>query len=70
MKHLLVRHKVADFPKWKHLFDSHAKAQEDAGLIIKRIFRNTDDAKEIFLLFEVHDLERARAYFAKGEILK
>jgi hypothetical protein len=27
MAHLLVRHKVADFDRWKAVFDGHAAAQ-------------------------------------------
>ena len=29
MKHMPVRHKVADFDVWKKFFDSHADAQKD-----------------------------------------
>jgi hypothetical protein len=31
MIHLLCRNKVADFAKWKQVFDSHARAHREAG---------------------------------------
>jgi hypothetical protein len=62
MNHLLVRHKVEDFDRWKAVFDSHAAAQQEAGLRVKHVLRNIDDPGEVFLLFEVDDLDRARAF--------
>ncbi|HXG35130.1 MAG TPA: hypothetical protein VNJ11_17325 [Bryobacteraceae bacterium] len=59
---MLVRHKVADFNAWKRVFDSHAEAQRAAGLRVERVLRNFDDANEVFLLFEVTDVEKARAF--------
>ncbi|MEW5874348.1 MAG: DUF3764 family protein [Candidatus Zixiibacteriota bacterium] len=68
MPHLLVHHKVADFDEWKRVFDSHATAQREAGLHIDRIFRGIDDPSEITLLFEVTNLERARAFVASSDV--
>jgi hypothetical protein len=62
MPYLLVRHKVADFTNWKRVFDSHAEAQRQSGLRIERVLRNLDDRDEVVLLFEVMDLEKARAF--------
>ncbi len=62
MNYLLVRHKVADFEAWQRVFDSHAEAQQKAGLRIARVLRNLDDPHEVFLFFEVTDLEGARGF--------
>jgi hypothetical protein len=32
MAHMLVRHKVADFDKWKSVYEDHRSAREAAGL--------------------------------------
>ena len=32
MTHMLIRHKVADFGKWKPVYDAHASARQNAGL--------------------------------------
>lgn len=70
MTHLLVRHKVADFPQWKKVFDSHKEAQGKAGLKLKQIFRSLADSNEVFLLFEVSDLEKAKAFLYSPEVPK
>jgi hypothetical protein len=68
MRYLLVRHKVADFASWKKVFGSHADAQRRAGLNVIKILRNVDDASEVVLLFEVSDLEAARAFVGSAEV--
>jgi heme-degrading monooxygenase HmoA len=62
MIHMLVRHKVADFDKWRAVFDSNAEAQKEAGLRLKQLLRNVDDPNEVFLFFEVDDLEAAKGF--------
>jgi hypothetical protein len=63
----LVRHKVADFAVWKDVFDSHLTAQEESGLRIEKVLRNVEDPNEVILLFEVTDLEKARAFVSTPE---
>jgi len=66
MIHMLVRHKVADFAKWKQIFDSHKEALEKAGLKLKHLWYNIDDPNEVFVLMEVEDLNRAKAFLNSG----
>ena len=42
MNYLLVRHKVADFSKWKAAYDAHSPARQKAGIAEKYLLRNTD----------------------------
>ncbi|MEK7730306.1 MAG: hypothetical protein AAB363_00460, partial [Planctomycetota bacterium] len=56
------RNKVADFAQWKKVFDSHAEAQRQAGLHLQRLWRGIDDPNEVFMLFEVTDIEKARSF--------
>jgi hypothetical protein len=62
MWHMLVRHRVAEFEAWRRVFAGHAAAQRDAGLALAHVWRSQDDPQEVFLLFEVANLERARAF--------
>jgi hypothetical protein len=62
MGHLLVRHKVVDFDRWKAVFDGHAEAQRAAGLTVTHVMRNVADPGEVVLLFEVEDVARAKAF--------
>ena len=62
MKYMLVRHKVADFEVWKKVFDSHGEAQKEAGMVVEKLMRNTEDPNELFLLLKVTDSEAAHAF--------
>jgi hypothetical protein len=69
MVHMLVRHKVEDFGKWKPNYDGHQEARAAAGLKELHLWHNLDDPNEIVLLFEVSEVEKARA-FAESKDLK
>lgn len=62
MLRMLCRNKVANFPKWKRGFDSHSKAQREAGLALEHLWRNADDAKEVFFVFAVANKRKAQAF--------
>jgi len=62
--HLLCRNLVADFGKWKTVFDSHASAQQDSGLRLVRLWREIEEPDNVFFLFEVDDEEKARAFLS------
>jgi hypothetical protein len=66
--HLLVRHKVAGFERWKAVFDGHAEAQRAAGITVMHVMRNLEDPGEVFLLFDVADVERARAFVFSPQV--
>lgn len=68
MNHLFCRNKVADFDQWKRVFDSHAQAQREAGLQVKQVWRGIDDPSEVFMLFEVTDLAKARAFVTSPQV--
>ena len=61
MTHLLVRHNVADFAKWKPLYDAHLTARQNAGLQEKNLLRSVANPNEVVLLFEAEDFKRAQA---------
>lgn len=52
MIHMLVRNRVADFAKWKRIFDSHAEAHREAGLHLVHLWRSLEDQNNVFFLFE------------------
>ena len=62
--HMLVRHKVSDFAKWKPVYDAHLSARQKAGLKEEHLFRNADDPNEVLLLFSVEDVDKAKAFTA------
>jgi hypothetical protein len=68
MPHLLVRHKVSDFEKWKRVFDSHAAARLRAGLRIIRVMRNVEDPSKVVLFFEAKTIEAARGFVFSPDV--
>jgi quinol monooxygenase YgiN len=68
MMHVLVRHKVADFPRWKEAFDSHVLARRRAGELSFRLFHSVDDPKDITLFFDWESAEAARKFMTSSEL--
>ena len=68
MPYMLVRHKVHDFAVWKRVFDSHAEAQQQAGLRVTHIMRNSEDPNEIVFLFEIDDIAKAKQFVYAPEV--
>ena len=62
MHYLLCKHKVADYTKWRRVFDSHAEAQREAGLHLLHLLRDTVDPNVVVLFFRADDLGKARAF--------
>jgi hypothetical protein len=68
MAHLLIRHKVQDFDKWKAAYETHQPARAAAGLTDLRLWHNLEDPDDIFLLFEAVDVAKAKAFAASGDL--
>jgi hypothetical protein len=62
MTRLLIRHKVADFAKWKPAYDAHLTARKEAGLKEQSLLRGIDNPNEVVILFEAEDLKRAKTF--------
>lgn len=61
---MLCRNRVANFSKWKAVFDSHAQAHRAAGLRLRDLWRDLDDPNNVFFVFEVASLDDARAFIS------
>ncbi len=68
MKHLLIRHKVADFAKWKKGYNAHAPARRSAGLQDLHLLRSIEDSNEVVLLFSVASVAKAKALISSAEM--
>lgn len=68
MAHMLCRNKVTDFEKWKAVFDSHTQAHREAGLILQHLWQNIDDPNDVFFLFEVEDIGKAKAFIISPNV--
>jgi hypothetical protein len=68
MNYILIRHKVADFGKWKPVYDGHASARAAAGLKEERLLRNIDNPNEVVLLFSAQDLNKAKEFAGSDDL--
>ena len=57
---LLVHHQIEDYDAWREAFDDDSEDRTQAGLSLMQIWRE-DGAAAVWLLYEVHDRDRARA---------
>lgn len=62
MMWMLCRNRVADFAKWKAVFDSHTQAHRAAGLELRNLWCDVEDRNNVFFVFEIASLDRARAF--------
>ena len=68
MVHVLIRHKVADFPRWKTAFDSHVLERRRGGEISCRLFHSVDDLNDITLLVEWESADAARKFMMSADL--
>ena len=65
---LVVHHKVADYAKWRPVFDGHKTRQEAAGLTNPRVYRALDDANDITIVFDMADPAKARTFTSSKDL--
>jgi hypothetical protein len=63
MPFVLVRHKIEDYERWKRVFDENIPPRQEFGFKEGQILRNTDNPHELFVLFEIEDEQKVRAFF-------
>lgn len=61
---LLCRNLVEDYSKWKSVFDSHASAHREAGLLLQDLWRSVENPNNVFFLFEVKDMDKAGEFMS------
>jgi hypothetical protein len=67
MTYMLCRNRVADYARWKAVFASHAETHREAGLRLAHIWRGAEEPDNVFFLFEVASLEKAREFIGDPE---
>jgi hypothetical protein len=68
MNYLIIRHRVADFSRWKAGYDDHSGAREQAGLKEKALLHDIKDTNQVVLLFEVTDVQKAQNFAESLEL--
>ncbi len=68
MPYILVRHKVEDYAKWKHVFDEHGASRKANGSKGGLLLRNADNPNEVVILLEWDDLAKARQFVQSQDL--
>src|SRR5208282_6514034 len=70
MSYLLCRNRVADFARWKAVFASHQEAHRNVGLRLVKLWRSLEEPGNVFFLFEVDSVGKAREFIGTPEAAK
>ena len=68
MVHVLIRHKVADYNRWKDAFDSHLTSRKRAGETGSHVFHSVDDPHDIIVLLDWQTIEEARKFMTSEDL--
>lgn len=68
MAYILVQQSVADYAKWKSLFDEDGPIRQAGGSKGGMVLRNADDPHHVTVLLEWDSLENARAFTSSDEL--
>jgi hypothetical protein len=62
MPTMIMRHTVADFDKWKPVFEANRPLREEYGVADVGLYRDITSANEVVVVLSTEDLERAREF--------
>ena len=65
---LVIRSKVADYAKWRPVYDAHQAARDAAGLTKCMVRSTTDNPNEVFVACVFADLAKAKAFTASKSL--
>ena len=68
MATLLVRHRVANFDKWRQVFDRLEALREKHGFIAHSVHRDATDPNIVVIVNHVKDLAEAKNYGQSPEL--
>ena len=68
MNYLLCRNLVKDYNLWKAMFDTHHYQHIEAGLILEKIWHSEIEYNEIFFLFKVINISKAKLFLQKPDV--
>jgi len=65
---VVIRHKVANFRRWKAVFEAHGPARMACGCEEARVFRRADNPKELVVMLAWSDLGKAREFLVSEDL--
>ncbi len=68
MASMFIRHRVADYPKWKAAFDEHGAVRTEYGFSGYSLHREADDPNVVIIAFRVADVNRAKEFASSDDL--
>jgi hypothetical protein len=68
MASVFIRHRVADFAKWKPYFDDHESTRREGGATAHSLHRDTEDPNMVTIALKVKDISRAKEFTRSDEL--
>ncbi len=68
MASMFIRHRVADFAKWKQAFDEHETSRRQSGFTAHSLHREADDPNVVIIAFRVTDINRAKEFATSDDL--
>ena len=65
---MVIHHKVADYAKWRPLFDGDKANQEAAGLTNPHVFQDVGSPNTVTITFDMADAAKAKAFGGSKEL--
>jgi quinol monooxygenase YgiN len=65
---MFIKHRVADFAKWKPVFDDHEGTRRESGVTAHSVHRDADDPNVVIIAFRVGSIARAREFVASPDL--
>ncbi len=68
MATMFVRHQVADFAKWKQVYDDFRPTQQRLGVTGDAVYRASDNPNDVTVTHEFAALEAAQQFAASDDL--
>ena len=68
MIHVMVRHKVSEYSRWKEAFDAHHTTRKHAGETGCRMYQSVEDPRDIVIVSDWDSLEQARKFMTSDDL--
>jgi hypothetical protein len=65
---MYLRQTVADFTKWKAVYDEHDATRKKFGAKKSEAFTNSQNPKEVLVVIEMDNKEQAKNFLEKSDI--
>jgi len=63
-----VRHTVADYDKFRAVYDSVEDMQKQGGVLEEAVYRDADSPNEVLVMHRFGSIDQARAFFGNPQL--